>query len=209
MRTIGKSSLSSVLKVTLDVLWYLALVVTVVVIGMAIFSLFTDGKVTGHLDLPVVLELNEDIYSITGKDAGVDDATLEHVQAHLNFRTPSNAFLLFFIIYCGSGVALLLVVIHLLRKIFSTLAAGSPFVPSNAARIRLIGWIVIGAEFAEQLLQVVGQRIVMASFDTEGVTLRWDIDISGSTIFWGFVLLVLAEVFRLGVEMREDQEFTV
>ncbi len=180
-----------------------------VVTGFATFTLITGGNVSGHLNLPIVMDIHEDVYSITGVDDGATAATLDHVMAHLSFRSPNKQFLFFFIIYCGAGVALLLVVIHLLRKIFATLAAGSPFVAANASRIRLIGWIVIVAEFVEQLLEILGQRIVMASFTTEGVTLRWDIDLSFSTIFWGFVLLVLAEVFRLGVEMREDQEFTV
>ena len=209
MKAIGSSSLSSVLKVTLDVLWYLALVVIVIGLGIGVFSLVTKGNVAGQLTLPVVLEIDEDIYSIRAEGADTGAAELDCVTAHMRFPSPGTRFLLFLGIFIAVSSAVVLIVLYQLRRIFATLAAGSPFVPANAARIRFIGWVVIVGELAEEALQALGQRIVMTSFETVGVTFRWDIDFNFTTIFWGFVLLVLAEIFRLGVKMREEQELTV
>jgi hypothetical protein len=209
MKAIGKSSLSSVLKVALDVMWYLALVAIVIGLGVMVYSLVTEGNVGGYMMLPVVLDIDHSVYSITAARMGINEIRLDCVEAHMKFDSPGSGFLLFFGLHMAVGLAIVLLVLYQLRKIFATLTAGSPFVSANAARIRLIGWIVIIGELVEEILQTVGQRIVIASFETQGVTFRWDIDLSLSTIMWGFVLLVLAEVFRLGVQMREDQELTV
>jgi len=107
------------------------------------------------------------------------------------------------------AISIVLLVVYQLRNIIATLAAGSPFVPANAERIRFIGWVVIVGELVGELIEFLGHLAVVATFDAHGLTFRWSLDISATTLFWGFVLLALAEVFRQGVEMREEQSLTV
>jgi hypothetical protein len=56
---------------------------------------------------------------------------------------------------------------------------------------------------------MLGQVIIKNSFQATGITFQWTYNMSVQTLFWGFVLIALAEVFRLGVEMREEQSLTV
>lgn len=209
MRALGKSSISSVLKITLDIVWYLSIAGVVLLVLFLGFSLVTNGNVSGHLSLPVVVNIDPDAYSITAEKYGIASAELEDVSAHLRFRSPGGGFLSFFIFHVAVDIAIVMVVIYLLRRIISTLAAGSPFVPANASRIRAIGWVVIVGEFAKQFVEFLGHIIVTTTFDAQGLSFEFDMEFSLSTIFWGFVLLALAEVFRLGVQMREDQSLTI
>lgn len=209
MKAIGKSSLSSFLKVVLDITWYLSiagLALTVVLAGM---SLLTRGNVPGRLNIPVLVEVDPACYSISAPDYGISGGELDDVVAELRFRSPGGQLLVFFAAYLVVAIGILMVVVYQLRNILGTLAAGSPFVAANAGRIRFIGWAVVIGEAVQSFIELVGHIIVKATFEATGVTFRWSFDMSVQTLFWGFTLIVLAEVFRLGVELREEQSLTV
>lgn len=207
--TTARSPLASALKITLDIVWYLLialLALAAVLLGM---SILTQGNVPGHLNIPVLISLDPGTYAISAPTHGIPNAELTDVTADLRFRSPGGEFLSFFAVYLAVGVSIALLVIYQLRNIIATLAAGSPFVPANAARIRFIGWVVIFGELAQTIVEFLGHLAVAATFETTGLAFRWSFHLSLTTIFWGCVLLALAEVFRLGVEMREDQSLTV
>jgi hypothetical protein len=209
MKTIGKSSLSSVLKVILDVVWYLSIAGLALAVVLAAMSVLKRGNVPGHLNIPVLVSIDPGCYSISAPDYGITGAELEEVSADLHFRSPGGQLLLFFAAYIAVALGILMVVIYQLRNILGTLAAGSPFVAANAWRIRFIGWAVIVGEVAQAFIEFMGQIIVKATFEATGVTFGWHFHMSFQTLFWGFVILAVAEVFRLGVELREDQSLTV
>lgn len=93
----------------------------------------------------------------------------------------------------------MLFVVNRLLEILKTLRFGSPFVKENADRFRTVGYALLigeGAKFAFGFLSLV--------FDTE-------VDIDMSFITWLAIIavLVLAEVFREGARMKEEQDLTV
>lgn len=93
----------------------------------------------------------------------------------------------------------MLFVVNRLLEILKTLRFGSPFVKENADRFRSVGYALLigeGAKFAFGFLSLI--------FDTE-------VDINMSFITWLAIIavLVLAEVFREGARMKEEQDLTV
>ncbi len=93
----------------------------------------------------------------------------------------------------------MLFVVNRLLEILQTLRFGSPFVKENADRFRSVGYALLigeGAKFAFGFLSLI--------FDA-------DIDINFSFITWLAIIavLVLAEVFREGARMKEEQDLTV
>lgn len=209
MKTLGKSSLSSVLKVILDIVWYLSIAGLTLAVVLAGMSVLKRGNLPGHLNVPVLFSVDPGCYSISAPDYGITGAELEDVSGDLHFRSPGGQLLLFFAAYLAVGIGILMVVIYQLRNILGTLAAGSPFVAANASRIRFIGWAVIVGEVLQAFVEFMGQIIVKATFEATGVTFGWTFGMSFQTLFWGFVILAVAEVFRLGVELREEQSLTV
>ncbi len=59
------------------------------------------------------------------------------------------------------------------------------------------------------LLEFASQKYLRSSFETTGVTLQADFAVDLSTVFGGLVLLVIAEVFRTGALMKEEQDLTI
>lgn len=89
-------------------------------------------------------------------------------------------------------------VVSLLRKIVKTVLEGEPFSEDNISRLRRI-WIIIAAT---EIMRMI------ISLMTHGGEIML-IEIRLGAWFLVFVIATLAEVFRHGVELRRDQEFTI
>lgn len=122
-------------------------------------------------------------------------------------------------LFVMNAVALLVIV--QLRKISNTLTAGDPFVPQNANRLRRL-WMIVG--IGEIIFTAIISAILITNFNGPDLNLAnsWIGDMIGMSSnakvqipirftvwFFVLVLIVLEQVFRLGAQMREDQQFTV
>lgn len=87
-----------------------------------------------------------------------------------------------------------LYVAFVVKKIVKTTINGDPFVSENISRLRTT-WVVIA--FVE-----IARTIFTA-------LLGHDININLTAWFLVFIVAIMAEVFRIGLELKRDQEFTV
>ncbi|MBX7459021.1 DUF2975 domain-containing protein [Qipengyuania sp. 1NDH17] len=97
--------------------------------------------------------------------------------------------------------------LRLLRKIIDTVGEGDPFVPENAERLTLMGWLALAAQLLA--IPAAGAALYIAKIfeDQEGITVDAGLDLSGIVLV--VVLFILARVFRHGSAMRADLEGTV
>ena len=91
----------------------------------------------------------------------------------------------------------------LLKKLLATLLAGDPFVPENINRLRKI-WIILA--IAEAFRTIVSPIIAMMDPSN---TMSFDLDIRFTSWFLVFVIATVAEVFRHGAELRQEQKLTI
>ena len=101
--------------------------------------------------------------------------------------------------YAFVTTAVMLFVVNRLLEILKALRFGSPFVKENADRFRSIGYALLmgeGAKFGFGFLSLI--------FDAE-------IDLNMTFLAWLAIItvFVLAEVFREGARMKEEQDLTV
>ena len=144
MRTLGPGSVSSLLKIILDVAWY----VLWVVIGFA--ALFGIAM--------LLLSFNTDI---------IDKIDVEDI-GEFGQKGPVLAAGLFaFALYC-TGINL---IVGNLRRISQTLTAGDPFHPDNVARLRLIGLMLAGLELGRYVFWAVGALLPGVQRNEPGVGL--------------------------------------
>jgi hypothetical protein len=122
MRTLGPGSVSSLLKIILDVTWH---VLWVIIGGAALLGIAM-----------LLLSFNTDI---------IDKIEIEDI-GEFGQKGPVLAAGLFaFALYC-TGINL---IVGNLRRIGRTLTAGDPFHPDNVSRLRLIGLILAGLELGK------------------------------------------------------------
>jgi len=103
------------------------------------------------------------------------------------------------------GVIVFLIVVKQLRLICQTLVTGDPFVPDNSYRLRII-WIALATVEIMRLLFGVLLKWLRTNTD---VSMNMATDISATVWFMVMVLIILAEVFREGVRMRQEAKLTV
>jgi hypothetical protein len=86
-----------------------------------------------------------------------------------------------------------------LLAVVETVRSGDPFVPENAARLKLIAWCAL----AIQLLHLTFGMLA-ATLNAAGSNVDWKFSVNG----WLAVVLlfVLAQVFEEGTRMRQDLE---
>lgn len=90
-----------------------------------------------------------------------------------------------------------------LRRIVVSVEIGNPFTTANADRLRVMAWLALA-------IQAVSIIATMLSTYTGGKESEIDATMSAFTgILVALVLFILARVFRVGAEMREELEGTV
>jgi uncharacterized membrane protein len=106
-------------------------------------------------------------------------------------------------------LALALFVLGQLRAVFRTLRDGRPFEPANAARIRWIGLAVIAGEIGRAAAVYFANFHAMTHFSANGLRFDARPDLNLFTVAHGLIILALAEVFRTGTRLDEDQSLTI
>jgi hypothetical protein len=117
-----------------------------------------------------------------------------------------------------AGAALVLTCLLQLRRYYKSLSKGSPFVKENARRLKTIAWLTIGLGVANIIFGVIPFFYTSGVFSLKGYAV--------SSLYWlefrelalralifqileGFFILVIADVFRVGVALKEEQDLTV
>ena len=122
--------------------------------------------------------------------------------------------------YAGSGFlwtanTLFLVLIPLawlLRKILREVKAGRPFTLENVRRIKYIGYFVLVSVPVNWLVQYLFARNYSSFVRIPGAEVSGGpdfTDFSLNSIFTGLLILVLAQIFDLGVRLQDDSDLTV
>ena len=122
MRALGPGSVSSFLKIILDVV-YVALAISIVLIGVGIVA-------------ALLFDIDPALFS----------QMIRNGPAGSQLSGPEIAGELF-----GGGLYVggVLVIVGQLRRIFTTLTAGDPFHPNNVRRLQLIGAMLAGLGILE------------------------------------------------------------
>ncbi len=208
VKTLGKASVSSVLRWAVEVAWYVAIIGAIAVYvegGRALIG----GPAGLRLDLPIAIELEPAAHEIVSQQLAIESARIDDVTGMLKLHVSSRGLVAVWLVLASAWLGALLAVVYQLRKIFRTLAAGDPFVRENASRIRFIGLVIVCMELFETLLVLGFSYYLRTVLDISSISLQSDFRLSPEILFLGFVFVVIAEVFRRGAEMREEQALTV
>jgi hypothetical protein len=219
MKYMGKSSISKAMEVILTVLWIGVIGTAVIIILAGLIGIFDPG----------ILPLKEQPRDFhiqlipEGSPIKVETATPRVKEADMtliavfDYKIGKIGFV--FIFLGGVMVIFFLMIILLdnLRKFFRSLAQGSPFIPINALRLKRVGWLIIIVDLTIFIFYNFWGYILYKSIEVEGfiTSIRWEsivASIIGShmpQIFLGFVVLVIAQVFKEGTEIKEEHQLTI
>lgn len=185
MRALGPGSVSSFLKIILDVVF------AALWIGVAVFALITLAAMLLSFNPSLLPDIN-----FTGDDGQSVRTT---AVKEITRNGPSITSGLF---AAGLYLGGILVIVGSLRRIFTTLTAGDPFHPDNVARLRLIGLMLAGLELGRYAFWMISAWLLPGIDHVEP-------SLSLTAWFSVLVVFVLAEVFREGARLRREAELTI
>jgi hypothetical protein len=180
MRALGPGSVSSLLKVILDVI-HVALWVGAVAFSAVIIVVLLLSNRPELANSRIIV-------------AGI------HIEAAWLAPWLAAALLAVDLYFAAA-----LVIVGRLRQISQTLVAGDPFHPQNVRRLQVIAGALAALELARY---VVNPLLRLAAHDVHRFHIGGG-GVSLSTWFAVLVIIVLAEVFREGARLRGEAELTI
>ena len=205
----AKASISSGLVVLLNAVWYLVTLAMVLTACLAVFTAFHDVR-NAELDIPVSFSLDPRALPVSAPSLGIEGARIEDARGSLKFSPPPGTSLVAQILLgLTLMLAFALLVLGQLRAVFRTVRDGRPFVPANASRIRWIAFAVMAGELARAAVMYSANSHVMTHFFAQGLQFDASPDLNVFTIVHGLIILAIAEVFRAGTRLDEDQSLTI
>jgi hypothetical protein len=83
----------------------------------------------------------------------------------------------------------------------------------NARRLRIVGYAMAGGAIFKFLMYLGAVSLFRSGFVVAGAAIPWMVLIriasSPGLLLGGIIVIVISEVFRLGNQLREEQELTV
>ncbi len=205
MKLLGKRSLSSFLKILLDIAFYGIFVAFVLLIVAVVVARRSDNVNTSQ-NFGVFFDLDPAIYEIESSAGPHIETELTDASGNLVIRGGQFGLFLVPVLILLPPLVAVLIVLHRLRRIFRRLIERRPFAAENAKNLRFIGLVIIAGELAYAAAIYWSTRVVVSKFSASGVTLHADFDVRMTVILAGLVLLIIAEVFREGAQMKSDLE---
>jgi hypothetical protein len=205
------SSISSLLVVVLSLAWYIVALALAAMICIVLITPWTRVPLRGsaEIDIPVSFGLDAQTLRVSAPAVGVQTATIEHARGSMSYRPPSKAAVAMPLSFVALMLGLVLWVIGQLRAVLRTLRDRRPFAPENAARIRRVGYAVIVGELARVALVFGANSYAMTHFSAPGVRFDARPDFNLLALVHGLIILAIAEVFRAGTRLDEDQSLTI
>jgi len=164
---------------------------------------------TIHQGSPVGLRISE-----IGKIV-IDNSSYEVLvsiaEAMVLVKNPPFNILLFNILLYLISTGGFLYIINLLRKVLKNISDGKQFNNQNSIYIRNIGLIVIVSSIIETILKYSISVYFSANITFENISITSYIGSQSvlGVFFLGFVILVISKIFKLGTEIKSEQDLTI
>lgn len=216
MKTIGPRSLAGGLRVTCYVAFGLGIL-------FFLFQIWGYATVYRHADdLRGYMRLSSSIYQLPDGEAvhreylsenGRVRLVLRHLYGELSqYNIPRRSVLF---LWVGETVLFFcfFLAIAQLASLFGDLSAGRVFEPGSARRLRLIGLAVVGGTLFSPLWNLLGIWLFQGDLLVRGTRIPWIMlvwtKVNLGLLLGGLLLLVVAEAFRIGHRLDEEQKLTV
>ena len=100
-------------------------------------------------------------------------------------------------------------VMFLLRQIVRTVGKGNPFVPDNGKRLRWIGLSILAVTFFDFIHDILLNLFITPRLTFESIVTQSTLSLSIEDLLSAMVIIVIGEAFRIGAEMKKEQDLMI
>jgi hypothetical protein len=210
MTKLSKNFMVRFISILLDFILGIYLLGFIIILLATIHSFLNGDWANLAPRIPVNFSTNE-FGTIQFSDSTIHKIAVVSNKATFVFlRTAPFKIWLFNIISIYIMYALTLYIIYHLRKFFQTLKNENPFTRKNGTRLRAIGiTTIIASIFWKKIYSLLISSLVSGKISIEGIKIISNSNFDFQVILLGLIIIVISEVFRLGSEMKEEQELTI
>lgn len=200
-------------------LWWWVLIASCVVAALALVGAVNVGVQIGlngepdfvagreaQMVLPVAFELDGAAARVTSADRR-NGGAIEHATGLLRLGAPDRPSIA--LVGAAAMLALVLWILAELAALCRSIRDGQPFAAHNAARIRRLALALALTEMSRAAVVYTAHAYVAAHFAADHLRFTASPHIDAPAILGALILLVLAEAFRTGTRLDEEQSLTV
>jgi hypothetical protein len=217
MRLTGNRSLSDRLRALLDGI-LIVMVFLVAVETLVALALVSNPyrPLRNYFNVTTILAVGDEIWPTADLVRVAEGSATASVapMAFVTFRPGEPWFVLAVLAVSLLVWACYFLVVLQLRGVCANLALGPPFSRDNIRRVRRMGWAFIGVAAANLVIDA-----SMVAYQHAFVTvagrppsipgiIAW-VDFPLGTILAGLAFIALAEIFRAGADLQDDQALTI
>ncbi len=210
MTKLSKNSMVRFISILLDLILAIYLLGFIIILLATIYSFINGDWDNLAPRIPVNFSTNE-FGTIQLSDNTIHKIAIGSNKATFVFlSTVPFKIWIFNIIRIYVMYALTFYILYHLRNFFQTLKQENPFSRKNGTRLRAIGiTIIIASVFWNEIYSSLLSYMVRGHISIEGIDISSHSNFNFQVILLGLIILVISEVFRLGAEMKEEQELTI
>lgn len=191
--------------------WLLSILLVVGTITCAVYFagsaylLFAD-EIPEFMDREILLEVGATTYSVTEASASVLPLKPKIVRVEFPIPRDEPGLLLTHTGTAFISFLLGLAALFQLLKFVRSLRQDHPFIPENAHRLRCVAWLMLFGSIWK------GAAVLLVISAVSGAIPDLNLNISigdDFPIITIFTFFIIAEVFALGVKMKEEADLTV
>lgn len=134
------------------------------------------------------------------------------VRGTLKLPISTMPWALLALLWCYAAVegALMLLVLHNLRRIFQRVRDGAAFDAQNVVRLRTLGALLLAIAGLSAVAELTTSIVVRRGLaDGSSLTVPTGFHIDGTLVLVALVVRALAEVFRRGAALEHEQSLVV
>lgn len=198
MKVLGRGSVAAWLEIALNILGVcLWIALAGVVLGAVIYAVMMGLIASGVLPHELMSGGHGRITT------GGNDVTFD-TDSGMAWQIVAPALMV-----AAVGVSGGLIIVNRLKRLFASFRSAEPFQKENATHLRVIWLTMMVIELSRYALHAL-TGVLVAAFGKPSGT-NWTFDLHLNLMTWAaiLVLIVLAEVFREGTRLREEQDLTI
>lgn len=200
--------LTVLVSVFYRVAWGFGVLLIVAVCALELFA-GTETRQILSIGVPTTVDLDD----VNIGTAWGGSLSLKMDEAEGSLRVPIASAPLWFRLTAYLGLAVIYVLflrfLFHLRELFRRVRAGAPFDERNATTLHWLGLLLILIDTLGSAYSYGLSQLVLRAMSTPSIPVTSSFSMSGTAIVVGLVLLALAEIFRRGAVLEEEQAHVV